>query len=138
MTAPVSGFLEFGLYVEDVARSVGFYGRVFGFDTLFTDDRMAAIDVGGTSVLLLFRQGASSERIETPAGVLPPHDARGTSHAAFSVPAGSLSTWEMWLAENDIEIEGRMRWERGGESLYFRDPDEHLLEVATPGLWKTY
>jgi catechol 2,3-dioxygenase-like lactoylglutathione lyase family enzyme len=27
---------------------------------------------------------------------------------------------------------------RGGHSIYFRDPDGHLLELATPGLWAGY
>jgi len=27
---------------------------------------------------------------------------------------------------------------RGGHSIYFRDPDGHLLELATPGLWAIY
>ena len=31
-----------------------------------------------------------------------------------------------------------MKWPRGGESLYFRDPDGHLVELATPGLWANY
>jgi len=26
----------------------------------------------------------------------------------------------------------------GGEALYFRDPDGHLLEVVTPGVWNIY
>ena len=30
------------------------------------------------------------------------------------------------------------KWPRGGESVYFRDPDGHLLELATPGLWPGY
>jgi catechol 2,3-dioxygenase-like lactoylglutathione lyase family enzyme len=34
-----------------------------------------------------------------------------------------------------IAIESRITWARGGTSLYFRDPDGHSLEVATPGLW---
>jgi len=29
-------------------------------------------------------------------------------------------------------------WPRGGRSLYFRDPDQHLLELITPGCWSIY
>ena len=35
-------------------------------------------------------------------------------------------------------LEGRTEWPRGGVSVYFRDPDGHLLELATPGLWEGY
>ena len=31
-----------------------------------------------------------------------------------------------------------MNWERGGQSIYFRDPDGHLVELATPGIWAIY
>ena len=37
-----------------------------------------------------------------------------------------------------VAIEGRNDWSRGGRSIYFRDPDRHLLELATPGLWSVY
>jgi catechol 2,3-dioxygenase-like lactoylglutathione lyase family enzyme len=59
-------------------------------------------------------------------------------HIAFSVAAGELPAWQERLAEADIAIEGRTKWLRGGESVYFRDPDGHLLELATPGLWPGY
>ncbi|MDF2970539.1 MAG: glyoxalase, partial [Microvirga sp.] len=42
------------------------------------------------------------------------------------------------LGERKIPIESRVTWPRGGTSLYFRDPDGHVLELATPGLWATY
>jgi hypothetical protein len=35
-------------------------------------------------------------------------------------------------------MESRVKWEAGGESIYFRDPDEHLVELATPGIWPNY
>jgi catechol 2,3-dioxygenase-like lactoylglutathione lyase family enzyme len=34
--------------------------------------------------------------------------------------------------------EGACHEMRGGTSLYFRDPDGHLVELATPGLWSIY
>jgi len=35
-------------------------------------------------------------------------------------------------------VEGRVDWPAGGKSVYFRDPDGHMLELATPGLWRIY
>jgi catechol 2,3-dioxygenase-like lactoylglutathione lyase family enzyme len=35
-----------------------------------------------------------------------------------------------------IAIKGRTEWPRGGRSIYFRDPDGHLLELAALGLWR--
>jgi catechol 2,3-dioxygenase-like lactoylglutathione lyase family enzyme len=57
---------------------------------------------------------------------------------AFAVAADQLPKWEEKLREQGIAIEGRTAWSRGGHSVYFRDPDGHLLELATPGLWATY
>ena len=37
-----------------------------------------------------------------------------------------------------IALEEKRNWELGGCSLYFRDPDRHLLELATPGVWSIY
>jgi len=49
-----------------------------------------------------------------------------------------LAEWEALLAKNKVLIESRVRWERGGHSVYFRDPDGHLIELATPGVWAIY
>ena len=49
-----------------------------------------------------------------------------------------LPAWEKRLGEHDVAIEGRTDWPRGGKSIYFRDPDRHLLELVTPGVWTIY
>jgi catechol 2,3-dioxygenase-like lactoylglutathione lyase family enzyme len=76
--------------------------------------------------------------VHLPGGTIPPHDGHGPVHLAFSIAAAERETWESRLNEAGIAIEGRTRWPRGGESIYFRDPDGHLLELATPGLWPGY
>ena len=82
-------------------------------------------------MLLLFKKGASRE-------IASPHDGDGELHLAFAIDAEELAGWEAWLAENRIAIEEKKRWELGGQSLYFRDPDRHLIEVASPGVWSIY
>jgi catechol 2,3-dioxygenase-like lactoylglutathione lyase family enzyme len=130
--------LETCLYVDDLERAARFYEQVLGLAVLTSDRRFRAYDVGGKSVLLLFRRGATRETVRMPGGTIPPHDGHGPSHAAFAVDAETLGDWEERLAMHGVAVEGRTRWTRGGQSVYFRDPDGHLLELATPGLWATY
>lgn len=135
---PVISILETGIYVEDVARAAKFYEDVFGFERMISDDRFCAFAVAKGSVLLLFRRGGTTRPTVLPGGVLPPHDGYGQLHFAFSIERNELEPWIEALGRKGVEIEGRMRWPRGGESVYFRDPDQNLLELATPGVWPVY
>ena len=134
----VTGVLETGIYVDDVARSAEFYRRIFGFEHLVGDQRFCALSVSGRQVFLLFKKGGTLEPMQLPGGVLPPHDGSGQQHFAFSIPETDLAGWEQRLADNGIEIESRVTWPRGGKSIYFRDPDGHLAELITPGCWTIY
>ena len=130
--------LETVLYVDDFARACPFYEQILGLTCLYSDQRLQAYDVGGRSVLLLFRRGQSLQTIKLSGGTIPPHDGHGPTHVAFSISADELPEWEKRLRVAGVEIEGRTKWPRGGDSIYFRDPDGHLLELATPGLWVGY
>lgn len=130
--------LETALYVDDLERAARFYELVLELPVLTSDARFRAYDVGGKNVLLLFQRGATLETVHLPGGTIPPHDGHGPLHVAFAIAAEALPIWEDRLESQNIEIEGRTEWPRGGRSIYFRDPDGHLLELATPGLWTTY
>lgn len=130
--------LETSLYVDDLERAGRFYGETLGLPPMVKDSRMWALDCGPARVLLLFRRGETLETVELPGGRIPPHDGSGHMHLAFAVSAGELPAWERRLADGNVGIEARMRWPQGGESIYFRDPDHHLVEFATPGLWANY
>ena len=138
MSPRIRGLLETSLYVADLERSRAFYVGLFGFEPMLADDRMIALAVPAEGVLLLFRVGGSREPSRTPQGVIPAHDGHGTQHLCFGIPVLELETWAKHLADRDIPIESRMTWPNGGTSLYFRDPDDHSIEVATPGLWANW
>lgn len=126
------GILESSLYVDDVAVSARFYEKIFGFHKISDfGERGCAMQAGTRQVLLLFKKGGSQS-------IQSAHDGTGELHLAFAISPSELEIWEAWLAENGIAVEEKRRWDLGGESVYFRDPDRHLLEIATPGVWSVY
>jgi catechol 2,3-dioxygenase-like lactoylglutathione lyase family enzyme len=130
--------LETSLYVDQLDRSIHFYESLFGFEKLMCDDRFCAFNVSGQQVLLLFRKGGSTAAIRIPGGVIPPHDGAGQTHLAFTIGAEDEGAWTERLRAGNVPIESRVEWPRGGFSLYFRDPDGHLLELVSPGCWAIY
>ncbi len=133
----VNGVVETALYVADLERSTRFYQDLFGFPLIYTEgDRLRALSVADRQVLLLFRAGGSRRATETPNGTIPPHDGHGTLHVAFAVTKEEMELWRGWLRDRGIGIESEVNC--GGLSLYFRDPDGHLLELISPGCWPIY
>ena len=135
---PLGPVLETCLYVRDPARACAFYERVLGLEPMMQDDRITAYAVAPGSALLLFRQGTTDEPARTPGGVIPPHDCSGRLHCAFAIAADALQAWRDHLARHQVVVESEVNWPRGGCSVYFRDPEGNLVELATPGLWRNY
>ena len=142
--AMVTGMVEAALYVRDLDRSVAFYEDMFGFATEIRDEQICVLNVASQSALILLpiwvkdlpdRLGTDDVPFE---GSIPSSGAEGRGHVALKVPKSELAKWEQRLAGRNVEIVGRTRWPRGGESIYFRDPDENLVELLTPGLWSFY
>lgn len=134
----IDGLLETALYVADLDRSSAFYERVLGLRVMLRSPRLVALDAGRQGVLLLFLAGATSEDVVDAGGTIPGHEGTGRLHMAFAVPAEDLGAWRERLAEAGVALTGEMGWTRGGTSLYVSDPDGHVIELATPGLWPNY
>ena len=120
------------LRVADLDRAVGFYRDVLGLplarEARNDDDPDARHfwfgdpDGGGTLVSFMEYPGLEKGRV----GV------GSTHHFAFAVgSAEELEGWRDWLRSRDVECSSV--FERGGlRSIYLRDPDGHILEIATP------
>lgn len=123
--------LESALYVEDLARAVAFYRDVLGLRLIseFENRRGVALRAG-PSILLLFRAEETSRQAE-PA----PHGARGPGHVAFRVAPAEMDGWRRRLKERGVPIEHEQRFGENPPSIYFRDPDGNLLELAVASIW---
>ncbi|MCR8721971.1 VOC family protein [Pseudomonas syringae] len=130
--------IETALYVDDLAKAKSFYLATLELDVMFESPTLVAFNVGGSNTLLLFKRGASLQTQYLSGGEIPPHDAHGRIHVCFAIDADQMQPWVDRLAAAEVAIEGRTEWPKGGSSIYFRDPDENLVELLTPGCWAIY
>ncbi len=135
----IEGVVETILYVDDLPRAVAFYRDVLGLQPLGGDPaRFQPFKLGGRQVLLLFRRGGTLQPTAVGGGVIPPHDGQGPHHIGLAITRDAYAPWRERLRERGVTIESETVWPPGGRSLYFRDPDGHLVELVTPGIWPNY
>ena len=136
----VNGVVETILYTDDLERTTAFYRDVLGLGLMTGDgERFQAFDSGANRVLLLFKRGGTlTPQPVSTGGVIPPHDGSGPLHIGFAIAAADYDAWCARLRARGVAIESETHWERGGRSVYFRDPDQHLVELITPGIWANY
>jgi catechol 2,3-dioxygenase-like lactoylglutathione lyase family enzyme len=128
---PIECLVETGIYADDLDQAERFYRDVLGLTVRGKEDgRHVFFQVGDRSMLLVFRAEATLRGDHLPA-----HGARGPGHFALGVAAEDLDAWRKRLQEHRVAIEHEEAWERGGHSLYFRDPAGNSVELMTPGLW---
>lgn len=129
---PLHSLMESALYVKDLHEAIAFYRDVIGLPviTIFPDGDGAALEAG-PSVLLLFRAEESRK-----GKILPPHGAEGAGHLAFRVEPADVAAWRDYLRDRNITIEREFRFGDHPPSLYFRDPDGNLLEIAVDAIWR--
>ncbi|HTQ85753.1 MAG TPA: VOC family protein [Candidatus Solibacter sp.] len=136
----VTGLLESAVFVGDLERARDFYRRIFRLVELEASEDGCVLVIAKGQLLLLVSEAKATVASRTPGGTVPPcldapGKAVGAGHIAFSVAAADLDAWRAHLKSEGVPLESEVAWPAGARSLYFRDPDGHLLELATAGLW---
>ena len=127
----VSAVLETCLYVSDLHETRRFYEKVLGLTFSSIQEGRHIFFRCGPAVVLFFLAEASRE----PEQDLPSHGTDGCGHIAFAVNQDEMDGWRKQLDRHAVQIEKEIRWPNGGESLYFRDPANNSIEIATPTIW---
>jgi catechol 2,3-dioxygenase-like lactoylglutathione lyase family enzyme len=124
----ITGIHHVTLLVEDLNRSVAFYRNVLGLrlvkQTVNEDDRGARHFIFGDADGILITCLEYPDLDEGKVG-------RGsTHHFAFSVETqAELEAWKHYLGEKGIPTTDVMDRE-DFRSIYLRDPDGHIVEIA--------
>jgi catechol 2,3-dioxygenase-like lactoylglutathione lyase family enzyme len=127
----IRAIVEAAIYSSDLGAAERFYTDVLGLTLVGKEaGRHVFFQVGHQQVLLVFCPESTLGGDQLPA-----HGARGPGHVALGVPPEDLDLWRQRLVGHGVEIEHELVWERGGRSLYFRDPAGNLIELVTPGIW---
>lgn len=140
MEPKTQGLHHITAITSDASSAVNFYTRILGLrlvkKTVNFDDPSAyhlyfGDEKGNPGTLITFFDWGKSIGFGHVGGGV-------THHFAFTTrDLESLAKWKTWLEQNDVSVLGP--FDRGSfKSLYFRDPDGLILEIATPGKGKGY
>lgn len=114
----IKGLNHITFAVADIDRATEFYTQVLGARVLVKGEKTVYMDLAGIWLALNLDPGAKAADTYT--------------HIAFSVAEEDVGTYRLRLQERGIPLRrDRTRDPREGQSLYFRDPDGHLLELHT-------
>lgn len=131
MPPSINHLTETAIYVDDLNSAERFYAGILGLKKLGRrDGRHVFFEAGPMQVLLCF---IAKETLKGE--TLGPHGAVGPGHFALGISAADYDAWKHHLKASGVAIELEEKWERGGRSIYFRDPAGNSVELATPGIW---
>jgi catechol 2,3-dioxygenase-like lactoylglutathione lyase family enzyme len=116
------------LYVTELERTKFFYLDM-GLELItFTPGRHVFFRAGNSVLLCFLNEAVQNEKS------LPPHYGLGNLHFALEVKKFDYESVKNEIGKK-ISIEHEHNWPNGLKSFYFRDPDNHLVEIVQEGLW---
>jgi catechol-2,3-dioxygenase len=88
----------------------------------------------GQSMLLIFNPNktlVSNNQLPIHGAFAPP----SIIHFALEIDKQNYDNAKHMLNEKEIKIEKEVVWQKGTNSMYFRDPAGNLVEIISQGSW---
>ena len=117
-----------------------FYIDILGLEFVSEEKDRHVFLKAGQSMLLIFNPNKTlandmgninSAQLPTHGAFTPP----SIIHFALEIEKQNYDNAKYMLNEKSIKIEKEVIWEKGSNSVYFRDPAGNLVEIITPGSW---
>ena len=111
-----------------------FYINILGLEFVSEEKDRYVFLKAGQNMLLIFNPNktlANNTQLPTHGAFAPP----SIIHFALEIKEESYGEAKSVLDQNNIKIEKEVIWEKGANSIYFRDPAGNLVEIITPGSW---
>ena len=114
-----------------------FYTNILGLEFVSEEKDRYLFLKAGQNMLLIFNPNKTLAS-DTSNTQLPAHGAFAPPsiiHFALEINEENYGDDRSILNEKKIKIEKEVTWEKGANSIYFRDPAGNLVEIITPGSW---
>ena len=124
MNIPIHGINHVTFSVSDLDKSILFYQGVFEAKLLLRGEGMAYLELCGLWLALNVQADIPRQEIK-----------QSYTHLAFTLAAADIQPMKQRLERLGVDLRpDRSRITGEGQSLYFADPDGHLLEFHTGNL----
>ncbi len=143
MPPKLGQIVETILYTSSVPKLAAWYKDTMGI-TPFTElgnGKAAGFHLPNDTILLLFDRAQTTQDAVSESGTIPKH---GTEtglgqHIAFGCEGHeALEEWEAHFEKLGVPVVGRVKWQKGGRSVYVHDWEGHVIEIMTRGVWPVY
>lgn len=120
-----------------------FYINTLGLEFVSEEKDRHVFLKAGQSMLLIFNPNKTLAATDVDNGSgnatqLPVHGAFAPPsiiHFALEIEKQNYDSAKHMLNEKNIKIEKEVTWDKGTNSMYFRDPVGNLVEIITHGSW---
>jgi catechol 2,3-dioxygenase-like lactoylglutathione lyase family enzyme len=135
--------VETCIYSSDLVKMKDFYVNILGLEFVSEEKDRYVFLKAGQSMLLIFNPNKTrsnadvSNRSSSPTQ-FPAHGAftpPSIIHFALEIEQQNYDNAKQMLKEKNIKVENEVTWDKGTNSIYFRDPVGNLVEIITPGSW---